>query len=64
MYDTSGGQFGNINLKTLIMFILSCPAVQLIESNAKEIIVKICTWMFTTALFIIMKKAVNLYIHK
>ena len=46
------------------MFILSCLATLLPESDAKEIIVKICMWIFTTALFIIMKEAVNIYSYK
>lgn len=52
-----GGQFGNINLKTLVMVILSCSAILLLKSNAKEVIAKMYRWMFITALLIIMNKS-------
>ena len=51
-----GGHFSNINLKTLVMFILSCPGILLLESNTEEIITNICLWMYIIGLFIRMKK--------
>lgn len=58
----SRGQFGSINLTTLIILIYA--AILILESNAEEIIAKVCIWIFIIGLFIITKKTVDLRIHK